>query len=154
MLSMNNKLLIDTISSYFLENEHYEEVTVLSNASAIIKQLFPRINWVGFYLLKDGTLKLGPFQGKPACMHIPLNKGVCGYCARTMKSIVVDNVHEFVDHIACDSESKSELVIPIIINDSLYGLLDIDSPEYSRFSNDDLKTFESIVNIIINIIKK
>lgn len=151
---MNNNFLVQTISSFFDKNEKYDDITVLSNVSAIIKQLFPNINWVGFYLYKDGVLKLGPFQGKPACMKIELTKGVCGHCASTLKSIIVNDVHTFEGHIACDSDSNSELVVPIIINNNLYGLLDIDSPLVSRFTNDDLKTFESIVQIICNIIKK
>jgi len=145
-----DNILLKTINSYFLENEKYEEYTVLSNTSAIIYQLFPDINWVGFYLFKDGILHLGPFQGKPACMKIPLDRGVCGYCARTRKSVLVPNVHEFFDHIACDSNSNSELVIPIIVNDTLYGLLDIDSPILNRFSNADQILFENVISRISN----
>ena len=145
-----DNILLKTINSYFLENEKYEEYTVLSNTSAIIYQLFPDINWVGFYLFKDGILHLGPFQGKPACMKIPLDRGVCGYCARTRKSVIVPNVHEFFDHIACDSNSNSELVIPIIVNDTLYGLLDIDSPILNRFSNADQTLFENVISRISN----
>lgn len=143
-----NKQLLNTISSYFDDNNQYDEITLLANTSAIINQLFPNINWVGFYLYKDGVLKLGPFQGKPACMIIKLENGVCGWSARNKQSIVVDNVHEFEGHIACDSASNSELVVPIIIDNNLYGLLDIDSPLYSRFSNEDLKTMEEVINII------
>lgn len=145
-----DNILLKTINSYFLENEKYEEYTVLSNTSAIIYQLFPDINWVGFYLFKDGILHLGPFQGKPACMKIPLDRGVCGYCARTRKSVLVPNVHEFFDHIACDSNSNSELVIPIIVNDTLYGLLDIDSPILNRFSTADQTLFENVISRISN----
>ena len=145
-----DNILLKTINSYFLENEKYEEYTVLSNTSAIIYQLFPDINWVGFYLFKDGILHLGPFQGKPACMKIPLDRGVCGYCARTRKSVLVPNVHDFFDHIACDSNSNSELVIPIIVNDTLYGLLDIDSPILNRFSNADQILFENVISRISN----
>ena len=143
-----DNLLLQTIENYFDDNIQYEDITILSNTSAIIYQLFPDINWVGFYLYIDGILKLGPFQGKPACMHIPLDKGVCGYCASRLESIVVDNVHNFEGHIACDSESNSELVIPIIINDKLYGLLDIDSKSFNRFSSDDLVVFEKIIKVI------
>ena len=103
---------------------------------------------------KDGVLKLGPFQGKPACMIIKLENGVCGWSARNKQSIVVDNVHEFEGHIACDSASNSELVVPIIIDNNLYGLLDIDSPLYSRFSNEDLKTMEEVINVITKKIKR
>lgn len=143
-----DNLLLQTIENYFDDNIQYEDITILSNTSAIIYQLFPDINWVGFYLYIDGILKLGPFQGKPACMHIPLDRGVCGYCASRLESIVVDNVHNFEGHIACDSESNSELVVPIIINAKLYGLLDIDSKSFNRFSSDDLVMFEKIIKVI------
>lgn len=148
-----NKIL-DTIKCYFDDSNNYDEITILSNTSAIINQLFPDINWVGFYLFKDSVLKLGPFQGKPACMIIKLENGVCGWSARNMKSIIVDDVHTFEGHIACDSASNSELVVPIIIDNSLYGLLDIDSPLYSRFSKDDLNTMECVVEYISKKIKR
>ena len=150
---MNNNL-IKTIYSFFPENESFEDITILSNTSAIIYELFPNINWVGFYIYIDNILQLGPFQGKPACMKIPLDKGVCGFCASNRKSIIVDDVHLFPGHIACDSASNSELVVPIIINDKLYGLLDIDSPIKSRFSKEDLDTMEKIINYITKFIKK
>ena len=143
-----DNLLLQTIENFFDDNIQYEDITILSNTSAIIYQLFPDINWVGFYLYIDGILQLGPFQGKPACMHIPLDKGVCGYCASRLESIVIDNVHNFEGHIACDSESNSELVVPIIINAKLYGLLDIDSKSFNRFSSDDLVMFEKIIKVI------
>ena len=104
--------------------------------------------WVGFYLLKDNILKLGPFQGKVACMMIPLNKGVCGYCATTKETIIVKDVHEFRGHIACDSRSLSEICVPIIINNELYGLLDIDSPITNRFSDLDKEYLEKATKII------
>ena len=148
-----NKIL-ETIKCYFDDYNEHDEITILSNTCAIINQLFPDINWVGFYLFKDGVLKLGPFQGKPACMIIKLENGVCGWSARNMKSIIVDDVHTFEGHIACDSASNSELVVPIIIDNSLYGLLDIDSPLYSRFSKDDLNTMEDIIEYISKKIKR
>ena len=152
MLSMNK--LIQTIESYFSLTEQYEDITILSNVSAIIYQLFPDINWVGFYIYKNDMLHLGPFQGKPACMKISINKGVCGYCARTMKSVVVPNVHEFPGHIACDSRSNSEIVIPIVIDDNLFGVLDIDSPSYSRFTESDQVFLEEIVKVLVNRLKQ
>ena len=148
-----NKIL-ETIKCYFDDYNEHDEITILSNTSAIINQLFPDINWVGFYLFKDGVLKLGPFQGKPACMIIKLENGVCGWSARNMKSIIVDDVHTFEGHIACDSASNSELVVPIIIDNSLYGLLDIYSPLYSRFSKEDLNTMEDIIEYISKKIKR
>lgn len=148
-----NNLLYNTVVSYFDSDTEYEHMTILSNTSAIIYQLFPNINWVGFYIYKNNYLHLGPFQGKPACMKIDINNGVCGYSARNKQSIIVDNVHEFEGHIACDSNSNSELVIPIIINNKLYGVLDIDSPIFNRFSKDDLLLFESIVDYISIFLK-
>lgn len=149
-----NNILLKTIYSFFPENEKFEDITILSNVSAIIYELFPNINWVGFYIYIDNILQLGPFQGKPACMKIPLDKGVCGYSARNKESIIVNDVHEFPGHIACDSASNSELVMPIIINNELYGLLDIDSPIKSRFNNEDLEIMKKIVEHIVQLIKK
>lgn len=124
------------------------DITILSNASAIINDYLENINWAGFYLLKDNVLKLGPFQGKVACMVIPLSKGVCGACATNLETIVVKNVHEFKGHIACDSRSNSEICVPIIINNKLYGLLDIDSPLVNRFNDTDKINLEKAVKII------
>jgi GAF domain-containing protein len=150
---MDNQL-ISTLKSFFDDENNYDEVTILANTSAIINQLFPNINWVGFYLYKNNILKLGPFQGKPACMEIKLENGVCGWSARNKKSIIVNNVHEFEGHIACDSASNSELVIPIIIDNVLYGVLDIDSPLYNRFSDCDLQIMENVIKIISKKIKR
>jgi GAF domain-containing protein len=150
---MDNQI-ISTIKSFFDDENNYDEVTILANTSAIINQLFPNINWVGFYLYKNNILKLGPFQGKPACMEIKLENGVCGWSARNKKSIIVNNVHEFEGHIACDSASNSELVIPIIIDNVLYGVLDIDSPLYNRFSDCDLQIMENVIKIISKKIKR
>ena len=150
---MDNQI-ISTIKSFFDDEYNYDEVTILANTSAIINQLFPNINWVGFYLYKNNILKLGPFQGKPACMEIKLENGVCGWSARNKKNIIVNNVHEFEGHIACDSASNSELVIPIIIDDVLYGVLDIDSPLYNRFSDCDLQIMEDVIKFISKKIKR
>ena len=124
------------------------DITILSNTSALLNEYLDNINWVGFYLYKDGVLKLGPFQGKIACMVIPLNRGVCGVCATNKETIVVKNVHEFKGHIACDSASESEICVPIIINNEFYGLLDIDAPIKNRFSDIDKIYLEKVVNII------
>ena len=109
----------------------------LSNASALLNQFFDRINWVGFYLMEDGELVLGPFQGLPACIRIPLGKGVCGTAAKTKESIIVPDVNAFPGHIACDAASQSEIVIPIVKNGNIFGVLDVDSPELNRFSEED-----------------
>lgn len=106
----------------------------LSNASAIIKAVMDRLNWAGFYILREGTLVLGPFQGLPACNRIEIGKGVCGTAAAQREVQRVLNVHEFPGHIACDSASNSEIVIPLIKEDKVYGVLDLDSPEFERFT--------------------
>lgn len=125
----------------------------LSNASAIIKAVMDRLNWSGFYIMKDGQLVLGPFQGLPACNRIKVGNGVCGTAAATRKTQVVPNVHEFPGHIACDSASNSEIVVPIIKNDKVYGVLDLDSPEFNRFTELEAKYLEKFVeklNMYIN----
>jgi GAF domain-containing protein len=120
----------------------------LSNISAIIKFYLDRCNWAGFYLMKDRELVLGPFQGLPACIRIPLGKGVCGNAAAEKKVLRVDNVHEFPGHIACDGASNSEIVIPIIKDGEVYGVLDIDSPEFSRFTEVEEKYLTEVVKYI------
>jgi len=125
-----------------------DEITILANTSAFIMQNFNDISWAGFYLLKNNELILGPFQGKIACTNIPLSKGVCGKAASQRKTELVKNVHTFPDHIACDSESNSEIVIPIIKDDHLYGVLDLDSTSFSRFNENDQVIFEKIVKIL------
>lgn len=120
----------------------------LSNAAAILWLLMDDINWAGFYLYKNDELILGPFQGKPACTHIQIGKGVCGSAASTKETQLVKNVHEFPGHIACDSASNSEIVVPIIKNDRLIGVLDIDSPNLNRFDEIDKIYLEKFVEII------
>lgn len=128
-------------------------ITALSNSSALLNQHLDDINWVGYYLYRDGRLILGPFQGKVACEIIQLDKGVCGYCASTDQTVIVDDVHKFPGHIACDSASNSEIVIPIHKDGELFGLLDIDSPLFSRFSEDDRATLEKCVEILEEMLK-
>jgi len=120
-----------------------------ANLSALLFHSLPDVNWVGFYVLKDNELVLAPFQGKIACVRLPLGKGVCGTCAVERKSIVVGNVHEFPGHIACDASSNSEIVIPLISNERLIGVLDIDSPVIDRFDKDDQHGLEQISNIFL-----
>lgn len=124
----------------------------ISNASALLWLLLDDINWAGFYLYKNEELVLGPFQGKPACTHIPLGKGVCGTAAQTRNTQLVKNVYEFPGHIACDSASNSEIVVPIIKNDKLIGVLDIDSPIINRFDEKDKMHLEKFVSIIIKYV--
>jgi len=120
----------------------------LSNASALINLLIKDINWAGFYLFKDDQLILGPFQGKPACVRLQLGKGVCGTAAETRETQVVKNVHDFPGHVACDGASNSEIVVPIIFEDQLIGVLDIDSPLINRFDEDDRIGFEKFVTTL------
>jgi GAF domain-containing protein len=115
-----------------------------ANAAAAIWQYLPDINWAGFYLLKRGVLVLGPFQGKPACVRIPIGQGVCGAAAARRQTVVVRDVHEFPGHIACDSASNSEIVVPLIRNRRLIGVLDIDSPSIGRFGEADRVGCEAV----------
>ena len=116
----------------------------LANASALLNQGLKEINWVGFYLMEGETLILGPFQGKPACTEIQVGKGVCGTAVERDAVVRVEDVHQFPGHIACDSESNSEIVIPLIKGNQLYGVLDLDSTSFSRFSKEDQIIFEEI----------
>ena len=124
------------------------DITTLSNASALLNMYLEDINWVGFYLLKNNQLILGPFQGKVACTNIKIGRGVCGTCIQDEKTILVPNVHEFKGHIACDSASNSEICIPIYANNKLYGLLDIDSPILNRFNDIDKINLEKLCKMI------
>ena len=120
----------------------------LANASALLYQTLQDINWAGFYIIKEDKLILGPFQGKPACIEIPVGKGVCGKAVETDGVQCIKNVHDFPGHIACDQESNSEIVIPIHYNNTVWGVLDIDSPTLSRFEEDDINGLTQFVNII------
>lgn len=124
------------------------DITVLSNAAALIWDTLEDINWAGFYLMKDGRLLLGPFQGKPACTVIEVGKGVCGTAVAEDKTQLVKNVHEFPGHIACDSASNSEIVVPVHAEGSVYGVLDIDSPLLGRFSEEDRDGLEAFVRVL------
>ena len=120
----------------------------LANASALLFQTLADINWSGFYLLEGDTLLLGPFQGKPACTAIPVGKGVCGAAILQDKTLLVPDVHAFAGHIACDSASNSEIVIPLHKDGQLWGVLDIDSPVYNRFSPEDQAGLEEFCKIL------
>ncbi len=125
-----------------------DEIAVLSNISSFINSYMKDINWVGFYLYKQDELVLGPFQGGPACIRIKIGKGVCGTCVSENKVQLVPNVHEFPGHIACDGATNSEIVLPICINGKIYGVLDIDSPEFERFSEIEKNALEKTVKLI------
>jgi GAF domain-containing protein len=121
----------------------------LANSAALIYHSLPELNWAGFYLLKDGELVVGPFQGKPACVRIAIGKGVCGTAAAQRKTQLVRDVHEFPGHIACDAASSSEIVVPMIKNGELLGVLDLDSPKLARFDEDDQKGLEEFVAALL-----
>lgn len=125
----------------------------LANAAALLYNTLDRINWAGFYLMKDGKLVLNAFQGKPACIEIAVGRGVCGAATAQGRTLVVADVHKFEGHIACDSNSRSEIVIPLIQKGIVVGVLDIDSPETDRFSDDDKCGLEAFAKIIENNVK-
>lgn len=120
----------------------------LANASALIWETLDRINWAGFYLMKNGQLVLGPFQGRPACIEIALSRGVCGAAARDDRVQRVADVHLFPGHIACDSASASEIVIPLHLNGKVIGVLDIDSPETNRFTEADEQGLQLLADVL------
>ncbi|MBX7216652.1 MAG: GAF domain-containing protein [Candidatus Kapabacteria bacterium] len=120
-----------------------------ANAAALLFHTLPDLNWAGFYFLDDGELVLGPFQGKPACVRIPLGRGVCGTAAAERRSQVVADVYQFPGHIACDADSRSELVVPVINRGELLGVLDLDSPHTGRFDDDDRAGLEQIVGVFV-----
>lgn len=147
---MNKHLFLQQLESIIQDEKNV--IANLANTSAFLNEILSDINWVGFYLLENDELVLGPFQGKVACVRIPLNKGVCGTAAYNQKTIRVDNVHEFPGHIACDALSCSEIVVPMMKNNQLIGVLDIDSPSYSRFSLEDQEFLEEVVSILIKYV--
>ncbi|PFR34890.1 GAF domain-containing protein [Bacillus cereus] len=124
-------------------------VANLSNASALLNQFLDRVNWVGFYVTEGTQLVLGPFQGMPACVRIPFGRGVCGVAAETKTTQLVADVHQFPGHIACDSASNSEIVVPIVKEGAVIGVLDIDSPEKNRFDEVDQRYLEKFVETLL-----
>jgi GAF domain-containing protein len=121
-----------------------------ANFSSLVYHSLPDLNWAGFYFEKDGELVLGPFQGQPACVRIALGRGVCGTAAAKCATTIVPNVHEFPGHIACDSASNSEIVIPLLEGQQLIGVLDLDSPKLSRFDEEDAAGLEVLVKILLS----
>ena len=130
------------------------ETANLANASALLWQYMEDINWVGFYKMTDDILVLGPFQGKTACVRIPVGKGVCGTAVAEDKVQLVYDVHDFPGHIACDSASNSEIVLPIHVNGEIWGVLDIDSPFVGRFTEEDRDGLQKIVAILERILER
>ena len=131
-----------------LAGEH-DCIANAANLSSLLFYSLPDLNWAGFYFYKEGELVLGPFQGQPACVRIALGKGVCGTAAERRETVLVDNVHEFPGHIACDSASNSEIVVPLVKDDRLIGVLDLDSPSLARFDEEDAVGLNELVAIFI-----
>ncbi|SDI11813.1 GAF domain-containing protein [Pseudobutyrivibrio sp. 49] len=145
------KLLSEQLKALAEDEPNY--LPVLSNASALINENLDDLNWAGFYLMNNGSLLLGPFQGKVACIRIALGKGVCGTAAEKDETLVVPNVHEFPGHIACDCASNSEIVVPIHKDGKVVGVLDIDSPSLNRFSDEDKAGLEEFVRTLEAVIQ-
>ncbi|MDB2330144.1 GAF domain-containing protein [Alteromonas sp.] len=131
-----------------MSGEH-DLIANMANVSALLFNHLDEVNWAGFYLFKEEQLVLGPFQGQPACIRIPMGKGVCGTAAAEKTVQRIADVHAFDGHIACDAASNSEIVIPIIVNGDLVGVLDIDSPVFSRFDEEDEKGLTAIANLLV-----
>ena len=144
---MSNTLLLKQLESVL--SIATDSVANMANMSAVLFHGLPGLNWVGFYVLRGNELILGPFQGKPACVKIVLGRGVCGTAAQTGQTQVVQNVHKFPGHIACDSASNSEIVVPIFKNGAVWGVLDVDSPTLARFTENDKALFEQAVQIFV-----
>ncbi len=144
------KSLLPQLKSLLKREDNY--LSILANVTAVLKEAFEKISWVGFYLFDGKKLFLGPFQGKVACTEISIGKGVCGTAAQKMETIIVQNVHKFEGHIACDPASKSEIVLPLIKDGKLLGVLDIDSAEFNSFNINDKKYLEEICSYIVSVI--
>lgn len=139
-------LLCEQLRALSEDNPH--RIAKLANASALIYQGLDRLNWAGFYFLEGGKLVLGPFQGRPACIEIPMGRGVCGTAAKLDQTQLVEDVHAFPGHIACDSASRSEIVIPLHENGVVTGVLDIDSPVENRFDEADRAGVEAFARVL------
>jgi GAF domain-containing protein len=146
----NYEILLENLQYYLVESDSL--ITNFSNLSAYLNYFLDDINWVGFYLFDGEKLYLGPFQGLPACTEIKVGVGVCGKCALDLKTVVVEDVDAFPSHIACDSASKSEIVVPIIKNNILIGVLDIDSPSLRRFDLNDQFYLEKVIEKLVDIL--
>ncbi len=147
---MKNQELLE--SAVALLETQPNQISILSNASAFLNDSFDRLNWVGFYLFDGTNLTVGPFQGHVACSVIPLGKGVCGEAAVLKKTMVVEDVLSHDNHIACDANSRSEVVVPIFISDKLFGVLDVDSPIINRFDEEIVQFLEEFVKLLVKTI--
>lgn len=146
MIMTDYNLLCEQLRALSEDNPH--RIAKLANASALIYQGLDRLNWAGFYFLEGGKLVLGPFQGRPACIEIPMGRGVCGTAAKLDQTQLVEDVHAFPGHIACDSASRSEIVVPLHENGIVTGVLDIDSPVENRFDEADRTGVEAFARIL------
>jgi L-methionine (R)-S-oxide reductase len=135
-----------------LHDEH-DRVANAANFAALLYHSLPDVNWVGFYFMKNGELLVGPFQGKPACVHIALGKGVCGTAAQTRETQLVPDVNAFPGHIFCDGDSLSELVVPLLVDGMVIGVLDLDSPKLARFDREDQKALEDLAQIFLDSLR-
>ncbi|HHU56056.1 MAG TPA: GAF domain-containing protein [Acholeplasmataceae bacterium] len=133
-----------------LLNDTNDEIAILANASSLLYDFLDDVNWVGFYLLKNNKLVLGPFQGKPACVYIELGRGACGRCAESKETVILEDVKKEKNYISCHDETNSEIVIPLLIDNKIYGVLDIDSTSVNRFKESDKITLEESAKIIAN----
>jgi L-methionine (R)-S-oxide reductase len=140
-------MLVAQVRSLF-EGER-DRVANLSQFSALVFNALPRLNWAGFYLARGDQLVLGPFQGQVACVRIPFDRGVCGACARTRSVQIVPDVHAFPGHIACDSASQSELVLPVLVDGNLHAVFDLDSPDLARFDEDDARGLTEALRLLV-----
>ncbi len=141
--------IVQQVSS--LVNGEPDLIANLANVSAALNEYLDDINWVGFYIMRQGELVLGPFQGKAACIRIPVGRGVCGAAAATKETQRIDDVHAFPGHIACDAASNSELVVPVIVNEQVVAVLDIDSPSLNRFTPAVQKEMEAVVDVLTSL---
>ena len=134
--------------AHALLQKQFGRISNTANLSALLYRGLPEINWVGFYFLEGETLRLGPFQGKPACTEIPVGRGVCGTAVREGRTLIVPDVHAFAGHIACDPDSKSEMVIPLLENGRVWAVLDIDAPVLNRFDETDAAFLQKITALL------
>jgi len=148
----NYKLLAKAVQSHLADEP--DLIANLANIASFIYNALPDLNWAGFYLLQNDTLVLGPFMGKPACTRIPLGRGVCGRAAAENLTTVVADVHAFDDHIACDSDTNSEIVIPLVKDGEVFGVLDVDSPIYNRFGSVDTLWLTKIAGSINDFLNR
>ena len=151
MSQINYNLMTKQLEGLAEIENHY--IALFSNASALLWENIKDINWAGFYLIEGGSLMLGPFQGKLACFRIEIGKGVCGTAVAQKRSLVVEDVHKFDGHIACDSNSNSEIVIPLWKGDKIIGVLDIDSPLFNRFCDADREGLEYFCKKLMEVVK-